>query len=92
MHYLQRKINTFSKHLNNPLKQLSVPRVELCAAVPLPNLINDLMEIFKIPKDRIFAWTDSTMVLSWLQSHPGRWHTFVANRVTEITRVIGNDR
>lgn len=73
-----------------PLKQLSVPKLELCAAALLAQLINDLEEILNIPKDKIFAWTDSMVVLSWLQSHPNRWQTFVANRVADITRVLNN--
>lgn len=32
------------------------------------------------------------VVLSWLQSQPSRWRTFVANRVADITRVLNNDR
>ncbi|XP_072934851.1 uncharacterized protein [Epargyreus clarus] len=53
-----------------PLKQLSVPKLELCAAVLLVELINDVVEILKISNDKIFAWTDSMVVLSWLQSQP----------------------
>jgi hypothetical protein len=30
------------------------------------------------------CWTDSTIALSWIQSHPARWNVFVANRVVEI--------
>jgi hypothetical protein len=39
----------------------------------------------KIKIEGTQAWTDSTVVLAWLKSHPSRWKTFVANRVTEIT-------
>jgi hypothetical protein len=28
-------------------------------------------------------WTDAMVVLSWIRSNPGRWKTFVCNRVTE---------
>ncbi|XP_073949020.1 uncharacterized protein [Choristoneura fumiferana] len=75
-----------------PLKQLSVPKLELCAAALLAELINDVAGILDIPKKSIFAWTDSMVVLSWLQSQPSRWKTFVANRTAEITRLIDNDR
>jgi hypothetical protein len=29
-------------------------------------------------------WTDSTVVLTWLQSRPSRWKPFVGHRVSEI--------
>ena len=31
-----------------------------------------------------YAWTDSTIVLSWLSREPSHWSTFVSNRVSEI--------
>lgn len=75
-----------------PLKQLSIPKLELCAAVLLTELIKDLIVILEIPKNKIFAWTDSMVVLSWLQSQPSRWQTFVANRVADIVTVLDNDQ
>lgn len=75
-----------------PLKQISIPKLELCAAALLTDLIQDLVDLLKIPKNKIFAWTDSMIVMSWLQSQPSRWRTFVANRVADITRMLDNDR
>ena len=34
--------------------------------------------------DKTYAWTDSTIVLSWLNREASNWSTFVANRVAEI--------
>ncbi|XP_063827477.1 uncharacterized protein LOC135076893 [Ostrinia nubilalis] len=75
-----------------PLKQISVPKLELCAAALLAELIEDLMEILKIDKDQIFVWTDSMVVLAWLQSQPSRWRTFVANRVADVIRILDNSQ
>ncbi|XP_063544857.1 uncharacterized protein LOC134753026 [Cydia strobilella] len=75
-----------------PLKQLSIPKLELCAAALLAELISDVAELLEIPKNKIFVWTDSMVVLAWLQSQPSRWKTFVANRTADITRLIDNDR
>lgn len=32
----------------------------------------------------IYAWSDSTVALSWIKSLSHRWKTFVCNRVTQI--------
>ena len=34
--------------------------------------------------EKIFARTDSTIVLCWLSKEPSRWSTFVSNRISEI--------
>lgn len=71
-----------------PIKQVSIPRLELCGAVLLTRLLVEVAEVMKIKKKRIHAWTDSTVVLAWLNNHPSRWHTFVANRVSEILTTL----
>lgn len=67
-----------------PIKRLSIPRLELCGAQVLAQLLHHAKDVFQLPMNSIFAWTDSTIVLSWLTGNPRRFKTFVGNRVSSI--------
>lgn len=41
--------------------------------------------------NKIYYWCDSTIVLLWIRTHPGRWQTYVASRVAEIQRLSNPD-
>ncbi|XP_055622783.1 uncharacterized protein LOC129766287 [Toxorhynchites rutilus septentrionalis] len=67
-----------------PLKPLSVPRLELQAAMIGTRLLSSVLTSLDLPVSRRFLWCDSSTVLSWLRSDSRRYHQFVAFRVGEI--------
>ena len=64
------------------LKPTTIPRQELCGAVLLTQLLDTVKTALSIPDEDVHAWTDSSIVLSWLDGHPRDFKTFVSNRVS----------
>ncbi|XP_011171120.1 uncharacterized protein LOC105203894 [Solenopsis invicta] len=67
-----------------PIKIMSIPRLELSAAVLLARLIESVQNALKLTDLVCHCWTDSTVVLAWLSQHPSKWKTFVSHRVTVV--------
>jgi hypothetical protein len=67
-----------------PLKSVTIPRLELSAAVVAVRLNTMLKEELTIPVDKTYFWTDSTSVLQYIRNTKRRFKTFVANRLSAI--------
>ena len=67
-----------------PIKTVSLPRLELNAAVIGVRLYKVIIKEIDLPINEIFFWTDSMLVLQYIRDANHRFKVFVANRVTEI--------
>ncbi|XP_039546986.1 uncharacterized protein LOC120492801 [Pimephales promelas] len=67
-----------------PLKVTTIPRLELTAAV-VSVAVNDMLkEEMNLADAEAYFWTDSQVVLGYINNEARRFHTFVANRVQRI--------
>ena len=67
-----------------PCKQITIPRMELCAAVEAVKLSNLVTRALTIPVIQVFFWGDSQIVLSYIRNDSKRFRVFVANRISFI--------
>ncbi|GFV13188.1 integrase catalytic domain-containing protein [Trichonephila clavipes] len=66
-----------------PLKDISIPRLELLACVLGTRLAASVKNDLNLPDVRIYYLTDSMTALAWIQ-RTRDWGVFVSNRVKEI--------
>ncbi|XP_071648620.1 uncharacterized protein [Temnothorax longispinosus] len=73
-----------------PLKRLTIPRLELTAALLLSRLMQYVQATLKLNVTATHLWTDSVVTLTWIKSHASRWKDFGRNRVSQIQELTAN--
>ncbi|XP_015754706.1 PREDICTED: uncharacterized protein LOC107334287 [Acropora digitifera] len=72
------------KSRQTPQKSITIPRLELSAAVVATRLNRMMKHELDVTVEREYFWTDSKCVLSYIVNKDKRFQTFVANRITTI--------
>ena len=73
----------FGKARVAPMKALTIPKLELQAALLAARVKDEIQQALTVPVERTFMWTDSTTVLQWFHSMDKK-PVFDANRVAEV--------
>jgi hypothetical protein len=72
------------------LKLVSIPRMELVAALMLAKLMKKVSETLGIYD--VVCWSDSITTLRWISKSPAFWKQFVAARVQKIQELYDIDK
>ena len=67
-----------------PLCQTTVPRLELQAALYAARLKKTIEDEMDFKFDKIFLWSDSTTVLSWIKNFKLKHKLYIGNRIAKI--------
>ncbi|XP_076298609.1 uncharacterized protein LOC143217848 [Lasioglossum baleicum] len=67
-----------------PIKPMTVPRLELSAALLLAKQVAHTRTALGLERIPAHLWTDSAVALAWIRSPPSKWKDFVRNRIAEI--------
>ncbi|GFT58566.1 uncharacterized protein TNCV_1250351 [Trichonephila clavipes] len=75
-----------------PVKSVTMLRLELCAVVLLAKLMKRVETVLQMKTPPVYLWSDSTIVLAWIQKEPNLLKTFVANRVATIQHLTNAEQ
>ena len=77
----------FAKARVAPIKLITIPRLELSAAPLAAEVSAMLKQELTLEVNAEFFWTDSRVMLGYLNNEARKFHVFVANRVQRIRRL-----
>ena len=70
-----------------PVQITNIPRLELCAAVLAPQAVDKIIKEIDIEIDETTFYTDSKVVLGYIQNESRRFYVYIANRVQQIRKI-----
>nr|XP_049701803.1 uncharacterized protein LOC126055663 [Helicoverpa armigera] len=70
-----------------PMNPTTIPRLELCGALLGARLCSKVLDSLQCNISRKVLWSDSMVVLGWVQTPPRDLKVFVCNRVNEINQL-----
>lgn len=70
-----------------PLKNITIPRMELTAAIMAARIDKMLRSELQLQLQESVFWSDSTTVLKYIRNRTSRFRAFVANRVETILKI-----
>ncbi|XP_039968405.1 uncharacterized protein LOC120780217 [Bactrocera tryoni] len=70
-----------------PLKRLTIPRLELSAALLISKLITYVKATLQVDAQSTTLSTNSLVTLTWIRSHASRWKDYVRNQVVNIQQL-----
>lgn len=70
-----------------PIKPVTIPRLELAAAVLVSQLLNAVQKAMQWEHVQSFLWTDNIAALMWIRTDEHKLRIYVANRVKQIINI-----
>lgn len=79
-----------SKTRVTPVRQVTIPRLELLSALLLARLLASVTECLSsnLTLEQPTCYTDSSVTLHWIIGSDKEWKQFVLNRVSEIRTLL----
>lgn len=82
-----------SKSKVAPLKEVTIPRLELLSCLLLSNLMKNVRSALsdRVSVDATYCWSDSKVALCWIRGNRKTWKPWVENRVVSVRKEIRKD-